>query len=68
MKPRTSNLPHVVKKRADFAARRAAIVRHYGASQNMRVTAEEFGITRERVRQIVAKEEKRAGDVMGGAP
>lgn len=61
MKPR---LPHVEKQLSEHAARRAAIVRHYGTSQNMQTTADEFGITRERVRQILAKEKAREPGVM----
>ena len=48
-----------VQQRIDKAAqRRAAIAEHYGRTQNAAATAREFRISRERVRQIVAKESK----------
>lgn len=53
------------KRLRDFAERRAEIARHYGDSQNMSETARAFGISRERVRVIVNKEQERAGDVFG---
>lgn len=49
------------------AERRAAVVRHYGESQNMQATADEFGISRQRVEQILRKEQAKEADTMGNS-
>lgn len=54
-----------VDKQRRHADRRAAIVRHYGQAQNFQTTADEFGISRERVRQIVEMEKAREPETMG---
>lgn len=49
------------------AERRQAVVRHFGESQNMQVTADAFKISRQRVEQILRKEQAKESDTMGSA-
>lgn len=48
-------------QKRQWTQRRAAIIEHYRQTESLRETGEAFGISGERVRQIVSKERTKDG-------